>query len=434
MPSGKNVQNQGLRPWRAKGEYFVAKKLKKRLLVKTPDPNWRAVQKRRRRVDRAAEVKAMSAAGFVPKARKAFVIYAMEKGILRDFKAAGIAWKRLPDAEKLAYRAKSKEEFDLRREAVQRGCGFGRPPTDGPPRTRGREPCAVADGPCPGAGETAPGDAARVESGVFEWCPAPENLLGKGSYGSVFTARTIAGGAKLAVKMYHEPDEQGRELEFLRRFQHQGGAAAGPFLQVLGQTGTAPINAIFIELCDYSLAHALRKNPSEGPLEAPLHVFHQVREALRILHSQGVCHCDVKPANILWVSRKRRAVLCDFSLAKDMALSPQTDMACTANYRPPECFAARGSFHVLPSIDTWSFGCTLWELGHHGAKANPERGRGAVLFPGLRSCDVVRAQQAFFDSGRSRGLQAHSFADAVLMYCSRLASQRCLMGPLVQAP
>lgn len=42
----------------------------------------------------------------------------------------------------------------------------------------------------------------------------------------------------------------------------------------------------------------------------------QLKENLRIMHSFQICHCDIKPFNIVWSRERKRALFIDFGLSK----------------------------------------------------------------------------------------------------------------------
>lgn len=97
----------------------------------------------------------------------------------------------------------------------------------------------------------------------------------------------------------------------------------------------------------------------------------QVCRGLRYLHSGGVLHRDVKPANIC-INQDCSVKITDFGLArvvKDISKTgidnvkskvPMTDYVATRWYRAPEVLL--GSPYYGTSIDIWSFGCCLAEV------------------------------------------------------------------------
>ncbi|KNC73343.1 hypothetical protein SARC_14097 [Sphaeroforma arctica JP610] len=85
-------------------------------------------------------------------------------------------------------------------------------------------------------------------------------------------------------------------------------------------------------------------------------MLRQVCEALRHLHSRGICHNDVKPENLLLTSRASNASLklVDFGTSIFMDEPVLFDKPSgTAAYRSPETICHQPSER---SIDMWAFG------------------------------------------------------------------------------
>jgi serine/threonine protein kinase len=104
-----------------------------------------------------------------------------------------------------------------------------------------------------------------------------------------------------------------------------------------------------------SLADLLK---NEGPLDwqrASRYVA-DVGEGLVEVHSRGIVHRDVKPANILWDPRRDEALLTDFGIAA--RLTEPTSIAGSIPYMAPEAYDGR----VLPSLDVYSLAATLFHL------------------------------------------------------------------------
>ncbi len=88
----------------------------------------------------------------------------------------------------------------------------------------------------------------------------------------------------------------------------------------------------------------------------------QVADGLQAIHSAGLIHRDVKPANILIDSHDRRPKLTDFGLARAQASSTLTQadiLSGTPEYMSPEQSA--GSSELGPSSDIYSLGITLYQ-------------------------------------------------------------------------
>ncbi|KAM0754477.1 kinase-like protein [Meredithblackwellia eburnea MCA 4105] len=104
--------------------------------------------------------------------------------------------------------------------------------------------------------------------------------------------------------------------------------------------------------------------PDHGLLPALAHTyFFQLVQALKYIHSQGVCHRDIKPENILLDGRANLKVS-DFGLASVWKYKGQerklTDRCGSAPYAAPEL--AKPHPYDAPPIDIWSAGVVFFAL------------------------------------------------------------------------
>jgi WD40 repeat protein/serine/threonine protein kinase len=90
----------------------------------------------------------------------------------------------------------------------------------------------------------------------------------------------------------------------------------------------------------------------------------QVAEALHTLHTAGVIHRDVKPANIMLTPDGTQAVLMDLGLAQladdQQSLTRTRQFVGTLRYASPE--QERSIDKIDGRADLYSLGATLWEL------------------------------------------------------------------------
>ena len=127
-------------------------------------------------------------------------------------------------------------------------------------------------------------------------------------------------------------------------------------------------------------------------LEIKLYIY-QLFRSLAYIHSQGICHRDIKPQNLLLDPSSGVLKLCDFGSAKILVENePNVSYICSRYYRAPELiFGATnyttkigqslectrwGLTDALP--DVWSTGCVMAELM-----------LGQPLFPGESGIDQL---------------------------------------------
>ena len=71
-------------------------------------------------------------------------------------------------------------------------------------------------------------------------------------------------------------------------------------------------------------------------LEVKLYIY-QLFRSLAYIHSQGICHRDIKPQNLLLDTNSGILKLCDFGSAKILVENePNVSYICSRYYRAPE--------------------------------------------------------------------------------------------------
>jgi hypothetical protein len=133
--------------------------------------------------------------------------------------------------------------------------------------------------------------------------------------------------------------------------------------------GTDPDTGRLFEIQEYLPLGDLSRVMARGPVGEPdlLAIAGSLSRTLDLLHSRGIVHRDVKPANILMRSLDPPVpALCDFGISSVMAADISikvTGKARTPLYSPPESFARIAG----EAGDFWSLGAVLLEaaLGRH---------------------------------------------------------------------
>ena len=118
-------------------------------------------------------------------------------------------------------------------------------------------------------------------------------------------------------------------------------------------------------------------------LEVKLYIY-QLFRSLAYIHSQGICHRDIKPQNLLLDQSSGVLKLCDFGSAKILVENePNVSYICSRYYRAPELIFGATNYttkigtstrrcqqvFLLPSTDEMRHRCVVHWLCHGGADA-----------------------------------------------------------------
>ncbi|HTM45004.1 MAG TPA: sigma 54-interacting transcriptional regulator [Polyangiaceae bacterium] len=194
---------------------------------------------------------------------------------------------------------------------------------------------------------------------------------GVGASSTVWLAMLRSSGAKVALKV-------GRSLAERTRLANEASklclldspslcavAGAGFVPQSLKPQYPALAGAPYVALqwCEGQPLSVQGTRDHRAAVELALAVARDVGEAIDALHSAGLSHGDVKPANVM-VERgegahSTHAVLVDLGMGD--ALSAEPVLMGTPHYLPPEAFENSGA-STARTRDLWAFGRLLAEI------------------------------------------------------------------------
>ncbi len=217
-------------------------------------------------------------------------------------------------------------------------------------------------------------------------------MLGGGAFGWVYRAYDPRLDRDVALKILNDTKPTARHLE---RFFREARAAAQ-----LDHPNIVPLHDAGRD-CDrcwiayqYVPGLSLARKAEAEPLtvEKSARVVRALADALHHAHERGVCHRDVKPANVL-IDRDGRPRLTDFGLAKRLdihsSLTKEGAILGTPAYMAPEQAAGHGNL-ADPRSDIYSLGVTLYELLSGRRPVDLPSG-----VPSWRAIGALRATQSY---------------------------------------
>ncbi|KAK5945457.1 ATP binding [Knufia obscura] len=216
------------------------------------------------------------------------------------------------------------------------------------------------------------------------------DLIGEGSFGSVYLALHAITGELMAVKQVELPDvgkgtESDKkkqtmvnalklEIELLQGLHHPH------IVQYLGTSSDETHLNIFLEYVPGGSIAAMLKQYNTFPEPLTRNFTRQILDGLSYLHSRNIIHRDIKGANIL-VDNRGAVKISDFGVSKQTTsnltnpstLSDTTANAPTALSAPGNRTSLQGSvFWMAPEVvrqtgqsiksDIWSVGCLIVEM------------------------------------------------------------------------
>ncbi|KAG8191275.1 hypothetical protein JTE90_003286 [Oedothorax gibbosus] len=190
--------------------------------------------------------------------------------------------------------------------------------------------------------------------------------LGKGTYGDVYLMYDSGRKSTIAAKIVTSENIAEAELAFWPKLQHRN------IVPLIGLFHVESLDAaVFImpvqktNLNDMLYQKQFRKR--HDSLDKVKEWLYEILSGLEYLHSQELCHLDLKVDNVL-ISHSSTAMLCDFTFL-NTSVNPLSryDIGLPYIYRPPEaCKTVGADFHIEgKSYDSWGFGVMAVEIFTH---------------------------------------------------------------------
>ena len=211
-------------------------------------------------------------------------------------------------------------------------------------------------------------------------------ILGQGGYGITYLAEQTTLGRQVAIKEFFMKDYCGRasgspevtlgtdgSREMLLRYREKFKKEAATLAR-LNHPNIVRVIDMFEENNTYYYVMEYADGPSLSqiikervklPTDEALAMIRQVADAVSYLHQKGVCHYDIKPANIL-TNSMGKAILADFGLAKQYDEQGEetstTPVGKSKGYAPPEQYKAGSVSTFSPETDIYALAATLYKL------------------------------------------------------------------------
>ena len=178
----------------------------------------------------------------------------------------------------------------------------------------------------------------------------------------IFRARRRKAIKHIAVKAYYKI----KNPSFYKEYSILKNLTCPSIVNITGAAEDKNNFYMEMEYCSSGdLSHCLWPNRGCNYLEKVIKaVSTQILIGLKILHNNGIIHCNLKPSNIL-IDEFGNARICDFKKALKKDEMTKEDIhknktAMTPCYTAPELFINDGEYSF--KTDLWALGCIMYEM------------------------------------------------------------------------
>ncbi|KAH8104098.1 kinase-like protein [Cristinia sonorae] len=178
--------------------------------------------------------------------------------------------------------------------------------------------------------------------------------VGGGKYSEVFEGVDMSNEDKCIIKVLKPVSKKKikREVKILRNLT--GGPNIISLLDVV-QDGPSRSNSLIMEYVDNTEWRELFPTLTEPEMK---HYLFQLLKALDFVHSRGIMHRDVKPANVMYDRARGKLRLIDWGLAEFYHPNDEYHIRVGSRYyKGPELLVGFKKYDY--SLDLWSVGCML---------------------------------------------------------------------------
>ncbi|WP_165441974.1 serine/threonine protein kinase [Rubinisphaera italica] len=188
-------------------------------------------------------------------------------------------------------------------------------------------------------------------------------LIGTGSHAKVYFATDFETGEHVAVKFLRKQFQQNaarieafiNEAQILKNFHHEN------VINIRG-LGQIPSGGLFIVL-DWISGRSLHEQLESQEFVSEFQIrkwIHQVCMGLQHIHSRGIIHCDLKPANIL-LNVENQILITDFGFAKYLNddFRQARNIQGTVSFMAPEQIDQLWG-RICPATDIYAVGVILY--------------------------------------------------------------------------
>ncbi|KIW09331.1 serine/threonine-protein kinase bur1 [Verruconis gallopava] len=206
-----------------------------------------------------------------------------------------------------------------------------------------------------------------------------EQKLGEGTFGEVYKARAIRGGAVVALKkilMHNEKDgfpiTALREIKLLKMLSHKNIIRLEDMAVERSKEKKRAMLYMVMLYMEHDLSGLLDNRDVKFTVPIIKCYMIQLLKGLRYLHNSNILHRDMKAANLL-INNQGILKIADFGLARHYdepvpqpgrgngeAHRDYTTLVVTRWYRPPELLLQLRRY--TPAIDIWGAGCVFGEM------------------------------------------------------------------------